>query len=93
MDRRTLDIAVPVTVGLLVTASAEWFSAAYTPIVMLGGGVVALYFAALRQKLPQEIAAPQATRRIYPPVEDAIESADPTAPWGTPPAIEDRRDA
>lgn len=95
MDRRTLDVAVPVTFGLLVASSAMWFSAAQFPIMMVGGVLVGLYFSAFRQKLPQELPAPDETQRIEPPVRDRIEPARPadvSAPWGSPPAIEDRRD-
>ncbi|OCI30449.1 hypothetical protein [Oerskovia enterophila] len=95
MDRRTLDVAVPVTFGLLVASSAMWFSAAQFPIMMVGGVLVGLYFSAFRQKLPHELPAPDETQRIEPPVRDRIEPARPAdagAPWGTPPAIEDRRD-
>ncbi|MFJ4108722.1 hypothetical protein [Oerskovia enterophila] len=95
MDRRTLDVAVPVTFGLLVASSAMWFSAAQFPIMMVGGVLVGLYFSAFRQKLPHELPAPDKSLRIEPPVSDRIEPARPAdagAPWGTPPAVEDRRD-
>lgn len=95
MDRRTLDVAVPVTFGLLVASSAMWFSAAQLPIMMVGGVLVGLYFSAFRQKLPQELPAPDETQQVEAPVRHRIEPERPTdaaAPWGTPPAIEDRRD-
>ncbi len=95
MDRRTLDVAVPVTFGLLVASSAMWFGAAQLPIMMVGGVLVGLYFSAFRQKLPHELPRPDERQQIEPPVRDRIDPAPPTstgAPWGTPPAIEDRRD-
>ncbi|MEK8226587.1 hypothetical protein NKG05_11605 [Oerskovia sp. M15] len=92
MDRRTLDIAVPVTFGLLVAGSTMWFGAALMPITMVGGVLVGLYFSAFRQKLPQEVAPAPQRPEVEPPARDAITPSDSTAPWGSPPAVEDRHD-
>ncbi|MBD5784936.1 hypothetical protein IF650_01965 [Cellulosimicrobium terreum] len=54
MDRRTLDLAVPMVYGALVACSALWFGEALVPIAVVGGMLTGLYWAALRQKLPAE---------------------------------------
>ena len=52
MDRRTLDLAVPMVFGALVACSAMWFRDALVPIGVVGGMLTSLHWSALRQKLP-----------------------------------------
>ena len=54
MDRRTLDLAVPMVYGALLACSALWFKDALVPIAVVGGMLTGLYWAALRQKLPAQ---------------------------------------
>ncbi|ARU51192.1 hypothetical protein JOE63_000053 [Cellulosimicrobium cellulans] len=54
MDRRTLDLAVPMVYGALLACSALWFKDALVPIAVVGAMLTGLYWAALRQKLPAQ---------------------------------------
>ncbi|QJW35388.1 hypothetical protein [Cellulosimicrobium protaetiae] len=54
MDRRTLDLAVPIVYGALLACSALWFKDALVPVAVVGAMLNALYWAALRQKLPAQ---------------------------------------
>jgi hypothetical protein len=55
VDRRTLDVALPVTYAGLVAVSRLWFPGATAGIALAGAFVIALYWSAFRQKLPAEV--------------------------------------
>ena len=68
MDRRTLDLALPVTYAGLVAVSRLWFPGATVGIAVAGAFVLALYWSAFRQKLPAQVPPRHEAER---PVEDA----------------------
>lgn len=54
MNRKTLDVAVPVTMGGLVALFAVLGMGTAMTVAAVGGGILAaLYFAAFRQNLPE----------------------------------------
>lgn len=82
MDRRTLDVALPITYAGLVALSRLWFPGATATVAVAGAFLLALYWAAFRQKLPAQAPsrddhdarvedAPATARRDDPPYGSA----------------------
>lgn len=53
LNRSTLDIAILVIFGIAVAATAITANGAVGVVAVIAGGIVALYFAALRRNLPE----------------------------------------
>jgi hypothetical protein len=61
MNRRTLDLAVPMVYGILVALMYLTVrGTAATAVTVVGAMLVGLYFAALRQNLPEGPGRPPA---------------------------------
>ncbi len=83
MDRRTLDVALPVTYAGMVALSRLWFPGSTAGIALAGAFVVALYWGAFRQKLPAHASPRREDRdREAGRVEDARDRPD-DPPYGS----------
>lgn len=55
LNRRTLDVAIPMVFGIAIAALAMTTDGSVVGVfAVIGGGLVGIYFAALRQNLPAE---------------------------------------
>ncbi|OLT47134.1 hypothetical protein [Cellulosimicrobium sp. CUA-896] len=77
MDRRTLDVALPVTYAGLVALSRLWFPGSTAGIALAGAFVLALYWGAFRHRLPAQVPPRDRADR---PVDDAPAAGRPDDP-------------
>lgn len=62
MDRKQLDVVIPVVYGLLVAVCAMWVKGALVPVAMVGGVAVGLYYAVFRSRIASSGEPPDQSR-------------------------------